>query len=270
MKFDLHCHTKNGSPDAKIDIEDYVRILRSKGFDGMLLTDHTSYNGYRAWKEVCARKPEYERFLVLCGIEYDTRDAGHILVIMPQDMELSLLEVRGMRLEVLANTVHSLGGILGPAHPYGGKSWSLRQMKRLTTEEAQIMQHFDFVEVFNTCETIISNQQARSLAKRNNMVCTAGSDSHKELYVGTAYTEIDYPIRNNDDLIWAIQHNLVTACGGVERKPVSKYRKLIPLSTAFLLYNQCRVAAEAYTRHYLLKLLSQRHTEFLGKPKKEA
>lgn len=29
MRFDLHCHTSNGSLDGRIDIEDYVRDRKS-------------------------------------------------------------------------------------------------------------------------------------------------------------------------------------------------------------------------------------------------
>ena len=60
MRFDLHCHTKNGYLDGRIDIEDYIRILKQKGFDGMLVTDHNTYNGYRAWKELRKKTDEYD------------------------------------------------------------------------------------------------------------------------------------------------------------------------------------------------------------------
>ena len=43
MKFDMHCHTAEGSLDGKVKIEEYIRILRDNGFDGMLVTDHNSY-----------------------------------------------------------------------------------------------------------------------------------------------------------------------------------------------------------------------------------
>ncbi len=38
MKFDMHCHTKEGSLDGKVPIEEFVRVLKEKGFDGMLVT----------------------------------------------------------------------------------------------------------------------------------------------------------------------------------------------------------------------------------------
>ena len=47
MKFDMHCHTKAGSIDAKVPLERYIEILKEKGFGGMLVTDHDSYRGYR-------------------------------------------------------------------------------------------------------------------------------------------------------------------------------------------------------------------------------
>ena len=31
VKFDMHCHTAEGSVDAKVGIDDYIKILKSKG-----------------------------------------------------------------------------------------------------------------------------------------------------------------------------------------------------------------------------------------------
>ena len=45
MKFDMHCHTKEGSLDGKVKIERFIEILMEKGYQGMLVTDHNSYNG---------------------------------------------------------------------------------------------------------------------------------------------------------------------------------------------------------------------------------
>ena len=43
MKFDLHCHTQEGSLDGKLPIAEYIRLLQEKGYDGMLVTDYNSY-----------------------------------------------------------------------------------------------------------------------------------------------------------------------------------------------------------------------------------
>lgn len=34
MKFDMHCHTQEGSLDGKIPVAEYIRLLKAKGFGG--------------------------------------------------------------------------------------------------------------------------------------------------------------------------------------------------------------------------------------------
>ena len=45
MKIDMHCHVKEGSIDSRVGIEEYIEILKKKGFQGMVITDHDTYNG---------------------------------------------------------------------------------------------------------------------------------------------------------------------------------------------------------------------------------
>ena len=166
MKFDMHCHTKEGSIDGKISIADYIRILKDKGFDGMIVTDHNSYNGFRHYKNNLKQK--INDFVVLKGIEYDTIDAGHILVIMPENIKLKLLECRGLPVRILQDVVHKHGGILGPAHPCGERHLSITQTKAYK-KHPEIMKKFDFLEGFNSCESDESNKHAMELAKKYNL-----------------------------------------------------------------------------------------------------
>ena len=62
MKIDMHCHVKEGSIDSKVGVEEYITLLKEQGFQGMVITDHDTYNGYRYWKE------EAHRF---CGSQGD-------------------------------------------------------------------------------------------------------------------------------------------------------------------------------------------------------
>ena len=48
----MHCHTAEGSIDARVGIVDYVTELINKGVDGMLVTDHNSYRGYEYWQRI--------------------------------------------------------------------------------------------------------------------------------------------------------------------------------------------------------------------------
>ena len=52
VKFDMHCHTKEGSIDGQVPIEETICLLKEKGYDGMLITDHNSYGAYRHWKKI--------------------------------------------------------------------------------------------------------------------------------------------------------------------------------------------------------------------------
>ena len=164
MKIDMHCHTREGSPDGKVPIEQYIRMLRNQGFGGMLVTDHDSYGGYRYWKNNI-KGDKYQDFLVLKGIEYDTLDAGHILVIMPETIKLRLLELRGIPVQMLIPIVHNYGGILGPAHPCGEKYMSFMNAKAYQ-RNPDILKEFDFMEIFNACEPQEVNDRAKAIAKQ--------------------------------------------------------------------------------------------------------
>ena len=141
MKFDMHCHTKEGSPDGSIRIEDTIRLLQEKGFDGMLISDHNSYRAYRHWKKNI-KDQKYKDFVVLKGIEYDTLDAGHILVIMPTGVKVPLIEIRGLPVSILIEIVHYFGGILGPAHPCGERFLSFTNT-RTGKKRPSICQQFE-------------------------------------------------------------------------------------------------------------------------------
>ncbi|MGI6070831.1 MAG: PHP-associated domain-containing protein [Blautia sp.] len=260
MRFDMHCHTKEGSLDAKVPVAEYAKMLQTRGYGGMLTTDHNSYKGYRAW---CRTKKELKRkgdplgdFVVLKGIEYDTLDAGHILVIMPKGLRLRILEVRGLPVQMLIKIVHQYGGILGPAHPYGAKFLSAMCSKKME-RDPRLIHEFDFMEVFNTCEKKDSNQKARALAQAYQKPGFGGSDSHKPMYVGTAYTDIDYPIENNNDLIFAVKNGYVLSAGGEEREEVrqGKLWKLVPIATSWKVYNRGLALIKRRTRQTQLEFL---------------
>lgn len=199
MRFDMHCHTKEGSIDGKINLADYIGHLKEKGYQGMLITDHNSYNAYRYYKRHCDEEV-FKDFTVLKGIEYDTIDAGHILIIMPEYCKLPIMELRGLPVLALIEIVHFFGGILGPAHPCGEKYLSLCNTKRYR-KNPDILKSFDFIEIFNACETPFTNNTARNLAIKYNLPGFGGSDSHKTDCIGLGYTDLPDTIYTETDLI---------------------------------------------------------------------
>ncbi len=210
MKLDMHCHTKEGSPDGKLELSENISILKQNGYQGMLITDHNSYKAYRyyqKWKE----KPR--DFVVLKGIEYDTINAGHMLIIMPTGVNLPILELRGLPLLLLIEIVHFHGGILGPAHPCGERFLSVCSTMR-KKRNAAIYRKFDFVEGYNACEDADSNMRAMALAKKYNLPCLGGSDSHKADSAGLGYTILQETISNETELIRYIRSKKATIIGG--------------------------------------------------------
>jgi len=217
MKFDLHCHTKEGSMDSKVSILKYISEYKKLGYDGFMISDHNTFKGCMAWDEIRSWPEiaeENENFTVIRGVEYDTKDAGHVLVVLPDDIYLRLLHIRGMRLRKLIYVVHSCGGVLGLAHPFGAASSSAMGF---TNMDYDLIGELDFIEVFNTCESELSNYLAKELAKKFELPGIAGTDAHREEYLGMACTEIDAEIRCNNDFIKAVMDGAAFRTSGTER-----------------------------------------------------
>lgn len=238
MKIDMHCHVREGSIDSKVSIEEYITKLKEKGIAGMLVTDHDTYNGYRHWKYTIKGK-KHEDFVVLKGIEYDTLDAGHILIIMPQGVKMRLLELRGLRLSQLIDFVHHHGGICGPAHPCGEKYLSFTNTKRWQ-KSPELLAKFDFVETFNACEGPQSNAGAKYLAEKYDKPGVGGSDAHRLDCVGMGYTVFSKPIKTELDLIDQIRNRENIQAEGefytkTTKDKIGKVNKLLVYS--FWFYN---------------------------------
>lgn len=255
MKFDLHCHTLEGSLDGKIPIAEYIHSLQEKGFDGMLVTDHNTYNGFREYRDHC--KEKIKDFVVLKGIEYDTIDAGHILIVMPENVKLKLLECRGLPVRILQDIVHLYGGILGPAHPCGERHLSITQT-RIYKKHPEIMKKFDFLEGYNSCESSESNQNALELAKKYQLPTFGGSDSHHLNCVGTAFTQIPEAVTKESDLISCVKRGLTFVPGGGYYTGTVKQRIGILhhlLVESFWFYNRFASLIRAHRRKAALQLL---------------
>lgn len=193
MKIDAHTHVREGSADSIVSISKTIEILKEKGYEGMIVTDHNSYQGYKASKN-------QDDFVVIKGIEYDTRDAGHMLIILPTKVDVDIFTNKGMTIKDTVKIVHSLGGIIGPAHPFDySKLGMLNNAKWM--KNVNIIKHFDFIEGFNACGSLLGNKKSHLLAQTFNKPVFGGSDSHKVASVGKAFTLLPERINNEDELI---------------------------------------------------------------------
>jgi len=256
MRIDMHCHTHEGSPDSKVGIKEYIELLQKQGFNGMLVTDHDSYGGYEYYIRHKAEMPE--DFTVFKGIEYDTYEAGHFIVILPSSVSLKVLEHRGLKLDNLIKVVHAHGGILGPAHPCGEPFLSIFSTGKFRKEEniKKYASKIDFIECFNCGEDDPANKRATEIAMKYNLVMTGGSDAHWQDCVGLAYTDIDEDITTNDELIRYICDHKPTAIegkafDGTIKARLGKWNKL--LVWGFWPYNKFGALTSSRRRNLAMK-----------------
>lgn len=246
----MHCHVSQGSVDSRVGIEEYIELLKEQGFNGMLVTDHNTYNGYRHWKKNI-KGQKHTDFVVLKGVEYDTLDGGHIIVIMPEGVKMRLLELRGMPVQMLIDFVHRNGGVLGPAHPCGEKYMSYTNTKCFY-KSPEVIKRFDFIEVYNACEPPISNQGAERLSVKYRKIGIGGSDAHRERCVGMGYTIFEEDIHTELDLIAAIRKQSPTRCEGelydqTTKDKLGKAKSLFAYS--FWIYNKSGALYRKYKRN---------------------
>lgn len=210
--FDMHCHTKEGSMDGLNPVAETVCKMKALGYTGVVLCDHNSYKGYETWLAEKDKYPELEDFTVIKALEYDTRNGGHVLCILPEGVELDLLCVRGMTVKKLLKTVHSVGGICGMCHPYGPGFFAAMHT-RAVKNSPELQKAFDFVESYNAHLALYRNELAEIFNLVLKKPVTAGTDAHKLKYVGSAATAFTVPIHDRDDLIRAIRNNDILYAG---------------------------------------------------------
>ena len=140
----------------------------------------------------------------------------------------AILVLRGLPGSILVKIVHAYGGILGPAHPYGEKFMSMistnERKKKYQQRIAQLLPQFDFVEIFNACESAETNAKAKRLAEKFNKPGFGGSDAHRLNCIGKAYTELPDTIRSEDDLIAYVKTCPQIECGGEHYNGTTKDR----------------------------------------------
>ena len=78
----------------------------------------------------------------------------------------------------------------------------------------EIVEKFDFIETFNSCENAERNIQARQLANIYNKPGFGGSDSHKTDCIGTAYTRLPENVTKESELIALVKAKAPITYGG--------------------------------------------------------
>ena len=190
LKIDIHIHSIN-SFDGAIQIRDLPEISRSKGLDGVAITDHDKFFD-----------EEVEGLIVIPGIEVSTRE-GHLLGLG------HIGEIpAGLSVDKTIRIIHDRGGVAILAHPY--------DLIRGGIKPAQITEKLDGIETINSkaYPYNLSKHLAEKAARRMKVSSLGGSDSHIPETVGDAYTQIRSQFSSVDGIIDAIRKGNVTPQGG--------------------------------------------------------
>jgi hypothetical protein len=217
-RYDLHCHTREGSKCSDMSISGIVDLYRENDYAGICITDHftnpmnplpddapwservmLSYDIYRKVKV------EGERcgLHVFFGIEYSlTPDIEHPSKATGTDLLFLNLEVgwlmenkdafRGETRDLCA-CIRNAGGYIIHAHPMLG-------------EELRLFPHcVDAVEVINGGVTKACNDNAKAYAQMYGLVEIAGTDIQRYDQQTMAGMETDTPCTTIEELVSAIK-----------------------------------------------------------------
>lgn len=219
-RYETHCHCNRCSRCAHSTPTELVHAYHTKGFAGMVLTDHfihgnncvdeslpwkkrmqCYYDAYLEAKE--AAKPL--DFDVLFGIEHAY---GGGLEVLCYGIDLPFLvnnpDIPQLGIREFAQRVHAAGGILIHAHPY-----------RWAGPELQLpLDILDGIEVYNAGNDPEKNRLAQRLADHTDFIQTSGSDLHHiaEPKLGTTGIALPYRIQTETELVAALKrrdHSLI-------------------------------------------------------------
>lgn len=188
-KYDIHVHSKEGSPCGKDSARDIARAYSNSGYAGFALTDHfyrehimsdgcykngvmRNYNAYLEAKN----EGEKAGTDVFFGIEFRFEKDDFLTFGIDLDFLLANEDIFDISFEEYADRVHEAGGFIIQAHPF-------RYIKKPIVVRVP---HVDAIEIYNGSHTDNGtshyrgyfNDIAEVFAKNMGIIGTAGSDTH--------------------------------------------------------------------------------------------
>ena len=220
-RYDLHCHTKEGSKCSDISVTEMVELYYEMGYSGICITDHfsgmTTIPDNTPWKErILIHYDIYEKarkagekwgLSVFFGIEYSpvyelkqmTKCIGIDFIIINLSKEWLVKNQTafyGTDREQL-NNLRKAGGFIIHAHPI---------IYKQDIQQIQLYQNcIDAVEIINGGLNEINNNSALNYARAYGLIETAGTDIHRFDQKIMAGIETETPYSTIEGLVNAIK-----------------------------------------------------------------
>ena len=186
MIFDLHVHTTH-SPCSKLQLDEIIRLARTRGLDGVAVTDHNSM----ACRREITEGLQENGVCLLVGMEYDTPEGDFLLFGSFEDLKPGLSASNLLRL------VEDRQGVAVGAHPCReGRSL---QPEILSLGVCRI------IEGLNGRNSDEENRNVEQLRRQYPLFQCGGSDAHSLEELGRTATCFEGKIPSREELIAALK-----------------------------------------------------------------
>lgn len=189
MLFDLHIHTTFSSC-SRLIVEDAITQARTRGLDGICITDHNTMDV----RHILSEGVQDNGLCVIFGMEYGTLQGDFLLFGPFETLQ------PGLPANLLLDIVDQSGGVAVAAHPFRkGRSVDPRIIDQGRCRA---------VESFNGRNTPLENSAVEHFRQHFDLTECGGSDAHSVQEVATFATRFFDPVRTRSDLIHLLKNNL--------------------------------------------------------------
>ena len=211
-RYEMHCHTAEGSRCSQLDAHGMVDYYISKGYDGIIITDHftgsTTVPKDTPWEEriemfyengfsIAQRYGAEKGLKVFFGLEWSTKGNDFVIIGPDKDWWIAQKDFFELSPNQVFDRVHEAGAFVTHAHPFAEARWI--ECIRLFPRKV------DAVEVFNGGNPPLINKRAVDYARSYGLPMVGGTDTHTNTEKNMCGIEVPYECNSLADIIEAIR-----------------------------------------------------------------
>ena len=210
MKIELHLHSLGGSPCAKADADEIVKVYKKEGYDVLVLTNHISTTSYGYYpKETDEEKAEYflslyhklkaaaekENITVLLGAEVRVKDpedyfSEYLLYGITEDFIKRNPPLCTFTQRELFKLADENGFLMVQSHPFR------------KGVKVGYYAYLHGAEVYNGHKSHEEhNEVSKAFAKSFSLIETSGTDYHEQAHYPDGGIVTDKKVKTNEDLL---------------------------------------------------------------------